>query len=184
MSYHVGLPQFSIDRTGRPAMKTQYLIIVLLFTVSACGFHLRGSTQQASVEVSEVYVSATGAGSVANEIKSQLADAGTRAVASIDRAKYVLRLEREFFDQTVLSVSSATGKVEEYQLSLTVYLTLIDAKGEELIAGEEIRLARDYVFDEDAVLGKFEEERVLREELVSQAASRIIRRLNAEAGTR
>ena len=95
-----------------------------------------------------------------------------------------LRLEKEFFNRSVLSVSADTGKVEEYQLTLTVSLTLIDSKGKELIPGDEIRLVRDYTFDEDAVLGKFEEEKVLRDELVSQAASEIIRRLNAEARSR
>ena len=184
MSYYVGLPQHKIDCTGHPVMKTHFLIIVLFFTLSACGFHLRGSQQKTSVEISNVFVSNIGGESIAKEVKLQLAGAGARAVASVDEAKFVLRLEKEFFNRSVLSVSADTGKVEEYQLTLTVSLTLIDSKGKELIPGDEIRLVRDYTFDEDAVLGKFEEEKVLRDELVSQAASEIIRRLNAEAEPR
>ena len=184
MSYYVGLAQHKIDCTGHPVMKTHYLIIVLFFTLSACGFHLRGSQQKTSVEISNVFVSNIGGESIAREVKLQLAGAGARAVASADKAKFVLRLEKEFFNRSVLSVSADTGKVEEYQLTLAVSLTLIDSKGKELISGDEIRLVRDYTFDEDAVLGKFEEEKVLRDELVSQAASEIIRRLNAEARSR
>ena len=184
MSYYVGLAQHKIDCTGHPVMKTHYLIIVLFFTLSACGFHLRGSQQKTSVEISNVFVSNIGGESIAKEVKLQLAGAGARAVASADKAKFVLRLEKEFFNRSVLSVSADTGKVEEYQLTLAVSLTLIDSKGKELISGDEIRLVRDYTFDEDAVLGKFEEEKVLRDELVSEAASEIIRRLNAEAGSR
>ncbi len=184
MSYYVDLPQPGIDCTGHPVMKTQYLIIVLLFTLSACGFHLRGSQQKTSVEISKVFVSNISGGSVANEVKLQLVSASARSVESADKAKYILRLEKEFIDRSVLSVSADTGKVEEYQLTLTVFLTLIDSKGKELITGDEIRLSRDYTFDEDAVLGKFEEEKVLRDELVSEAASEIIRRLDAEARSR
>ncbi len=184
MSYYVGLPQHKIDCTGHPVMKTHYLIIVLFFTLSACGFHLRGSQQKTSVEISNVFVSNIGGESIAKEVKLQLAGAGARAVASADKAKLVLRLEKEIFNRSVLSVSADTGKVEEYLLTLTVSMTLIDSKGKELIPGDEIRLARDYTFDEDAVLGKFEEEKVLRDELVSEAASEIIRRVDAEARSR
>ena len=165
-------------------MKTHYLIIVLLFTMSACGFHLRGSQQKtATVEVSRVYVSNIGAPLVAREVKAQLAGAGARAVARAEKAKYVLKLEQEVFEQTVLSVSADTGKVEEYQIALDLYLTLIDSKGKELILGERLQLTRDYTFDENAVLGKFEEEKVLRNELVSEASSEIIRRLSAETNS-
>jgi outer membrane lipopolysaccharide assembly protein LptE/RlpB len=58
-------------------------------------------------------------------------------------------------------------------------MTIINSKGVELLLDEEIRLVRDYTFDEDAVLGKFAEEDVLRKELSREAAEEISRRLNA-----
>jgi LPS-assembly lipoprotein len=160
-------------------MKTQYLLVILLFTLSACGFHLRGSQQRAAaIVVSKVYVVNAGASTVTPIVKSQLAGAGATAVESIAKAEYTLTLEREYFEQTVLSVSATTGKVEEYQITLTLYMSVVDAKGVELLAGEPIRSVRDYTFDEDAVLGKFAEEQVLREELSRQAAAEILRRFN------
>lgn len=165
-------------------MKTQYLIILLLFSLSACGFHLRGSGQNTTIKAITVYVTNQNANLIAREVKQQLTGGGAKAVVSAEGAKYMVKLENEYFDQTVLSVSPDTGKVEEYQISMSVNLTVIDATGKERIIGEEIRLIREYTFDEDAVLGKYEEEQVLRDELVAQAASEIIRRLNAEEETR
>jgi LPS-assembly lipoprotein len=157
-------------------MKTQYLLIVILFLVSACGFHLRGSQKNSRNEVDlKVYLVSNRANTVAPIVKSQLAN----AVDNVAEAQYTLKLEREFFDQTVLSVSASTGKVEEYQITLSLYMTIIDAKGTELLLDEEIRLVRDYTFDEDAVLGKFAEEEVLREELSDQLAGEVMQRLNA-----
>jgi LPS-assembly lipoprotein len=160
-------------------MKTQYLLIVLLFTLTACGFHLRGWQQTAAVEVAKIYVSSLGANNVVREVKSQLQGAGASAVASAAEAEFTLRIERENFNQTVLSVSATTGKVEEYQITLTVTMSVVDASGKELLVGEGIRLARDFTFDEDAVLGKAAEEDVLREDLIRQTAAQILRRLNA-----
>ena len=160
-------------------MKTQTLLIFLLFSLAACGFHLRGSQQTTAVEVAKVYVSSLGANKVAREVKLQLQGAGASAVASVGEAEYTLRLERENFDQTVLSVSATTGKVEEYQITLTVTMSVVDASGKELLVGEGIRLARDFTFDEDVVLGKAAEEDVLRGDLIRQIAAQILRRLNA-----
>jgi len=170
----------SLCGPGRASMKRLLLVLCLVLFVTACGFHLRGYQQRVSSSVSSVYISDTAAAGVAGEVASQMAESGARIAKEIDGAEYLVRLEREKFDQTVLSVSAATGKVEEYELTVTVFLTLLDAKGRELISAEKIRGARDYTFDEDAVLGKFEEEDVLREELLAQVASEIVRRVNAE----
>ncbi len=160
-------------------MKTQYLLVFLLFTLAACGFHLRGSQQKAAnIVVAKVYVANAGAATVTPIVRSQLTSAGASAVKSAAKAEYTLRLERERFEQTVLSVSASTGKVEEYQIALTLYMSVIDSGGQELLLEEPIRTVRDYTFDEDAVLGKFAEEQVLREELSRQAAAEILSRLN------
>ena len=163
-------------------MKTRLVLIFLVLSLSACGFHLRGSQQKSRVEVAKVYVVNAGATNVTREVKSLLASAGAKAVSSIAKAKYVLRLERETYDQTVLSVSADTGKVEQYQITITLLMTLQDSAGKDLASGEEIRLAMDYTFDEDAVLGKIEEESVIQNELAKEAAGQVIRRLNELAG--
>lgn len=160
-------------------MKPQYLLIILLFTLSACGFQLRGSQQNASVPVAKVYVSAAGANTVAKEVNLQLIGAGSAAVASVADAEFTLKLEKEYFDRTVLSVSAQTGKVEEYKITLTVYMSVLDANGTELLVAEQVREARDFTFDENAVLGKFTEEKVLRDDLTRQVAAQIMRRLSS-----
>lgn len=159
-------------------MKTQYLFVSLFFLLSACGFHLRGTQQNAKIEVAKVYVVSEGASLVTEQVKAQLRAAGSASVASVDEAKYTLTLYKEYVEQIVLSASAETGKVQEYQLILTVGMTVSAAGSEEALASEKIRLTRDYTFDDSAVLGKATEEKLLRDELAEEAAAQVLRHLS------
>ena len=170
-------------------MKTRCLIILLVFSLSACGFQLRGYNPKKArgggasrAQVTNVYVNEVDASVVATRVIDQLSTGGSKIVQEPGKAKYILKLESEKFVQNVLSVSATTGKVEEYQLSLSLYLSLREASGKELVTREQIRFSKDYTFDEDAVLGTFEEEEALNQELIGLAADEIVRRVNSEAG--
>ncbi len=70
-----------------------------------------------------------------------------------------------------------TGKVEEFQLSMSVRITITDSENNELISNQLIRVNRDYAFDERTVLGSETERAQLIDEMSRQTASQIIRRL-------
>ena len=64
----------------------------------------------------------------------------------------VLSAYDENYQRRVLSVDSNTGKAREYELAYTVKFNLVDGDGEALVSEQLVRLVRDFVFDEDAVL--------------------------------
>ena len=160
-------------------MKLRHIpLISALVCLAACGFQLRGTNLQALQE-SPVQVKSKGAGTLANEVKKQLLDAGIRTVKSESDAEYVITLSNEYFERSVLSVSPDTGKVEEYELSYRAYLTVRDPDGQIVLKSEPVTAERSYTFDEGSVLGKFEEENVLRRDIAKQAASTVLRRLQS-----
>ncbi len=164
-------------------MKISVLHIVLLVAilVQGCGYHLRGHSPQVKAEGGySVHIDAR-AGALADAVKSQLTVSGIRVADRIKGADYVLTLSNGEFERQVVSVSPETGKVEEYLVVFSARVSLSDANGEALVAGQVVRVSGDYTFDEDAALGKFSEEETIREELVEQAATQIIRRLNTLA---
>lgn len=165
-------------------MRIHHLLLLAALTLSACGFHLRGSQVATSASYSRLYIDSVAASNISAEVRSQLGVADKTITATSGEAEYTLRLENESVQRSVLTVSAVTGKVEEYQISVSVKMSVSDQKGESLLVDEGIRVVRDYAFDEDAVLGKFEEEQVLRKELIQRAASQIIRRLEAVAKAR
>ncbi|HEY7840043.1 MAG TPA: LPS assembly lipoprotein LptE [Gammaproteobacteria bacterium] len=155
--------------------------IALVTTLSGCGFHLRGSGSQfAGIEGERIFVSDSRATTVAAQVRSQLGLAGAALTASVGDANYRLLIANERLDREVLSVSPQTGKIEEYQLLLRVSLSITAASGETLVDRQQISLSRDFTYDEDAALGKFSEEQLLREEMTREAADQILRRLGAQ----
>jgi LPS-assembly lipoprotein len=152
------------------------LLIFSLACLCACGFQLRGSNLDA-LQGSSFYIKSSGNNSLAREVKKQLAFAEIRIVNSSQEADYVVELGNESFNRKILSVSADTGKVEEYELHYSTSLTVTDAAGKSLANNDPITAQRDFTFDEDTVLGKFDEEKKLREEIREYAAASIVRRL-------
>jgi Rare lipoprotein B len=159
-------------------MQLRACLLLLAAALCACDFHLRGSSLEALRE-SRVYITADRAPGLAQQVKRQLEFAGVPAVNTIGEAKYIIGLRDEFFNRSVLTVSADTGKVEEYELTYTVNLSITGQDGKILLQPEAVTAQRYFTFDEDSVLGKFDEENKLREELTRYAADTVLRRLQA-----
>jgi LPS-assembly lipoprotein len=156
-------------------------LLIALLLLAACGFHLRGYKEPATMQVSSVYLQTADNGDIARAVRSQLKAGKTRLTDTAEAAQYVINLGKQKVQRRVLSVSATTGKAEEYQVILSVVVSITDPDGETLLADQLIKLSRDYTFDEDAVLGKSAEEEELLGDLTDQAANQILDRLNAVA---
>lgn len=128
---------------------------------------------------SRIFVQSSGANILAAEVRQQLEKSGITTVKSASEAEYVIKLNNENFGRSILSVSSTTGKVEEYEITYRANLSITGADGESLVKSVPITAARDYTFNEDAVLSKFTEENVLRRDIAKYAAASVLRRLRA-----
>ncbi len=159
-------------------MKAHLILICLLLLTTACGFHLRGS-QLTEFDISNIYINPSSAPRLAREVKSQLAGAGVTLASSSQGASYVVTLKEEKFEKSVLSVNPSTGKVEEYQLVFNAKIDATHTDGRNIVEDDKVRTSRDFTFDEDSVLGKFSEEEILQDDLIRQAASQVLRRLQA-----
>jgi len=157
-------------------MKVRLLLIYFLLLTTACGFHLRGS-QTTKINVDNIFIN--GNSVLAEKVKSQFKNAGTSFATSPQNAAYIITLKESHFEKSVLSVSPATGKVEEYQMLFQAKVDAMRADGTYIIENENINVVRDFAFDENAVLGEFSEESIIQEDLIRRAASQVLRRLQA-----
>jgi LPS-assembly lipoprotein len=158
--------------------KYSLLIGVMLISVSACGFQLRGTQANYLSNISSIYLVDNDASSVGREVRTQLSLTGIEFTSASEEAKYTLQIFNQDINQSVLSVSAITGKIEEYQLQLLVRMTLTDVEKNARLNNQLISVTRDYAFDDLAVLGSESERQLLIDEMTKQAASQIIRRLN------
>ena len=79
--------------------------------------------------------------------------------------------------KTILSVN-AQGRVTEYRLQLNYRFRLVDAKGRELVAANEINLSRDISYSDSNILAKDLEEGLLWRDMNNDLVNQIVRRLS------
>ncbi|CAN5705529.1 hypothetical protein BH18PSE1_BH18PSE1_07300 [soil metagenome] len=157
-------------------MMKSVVVLAIILCGNGCGFHLRGSSPVA-LRFSGVFVESAGAPRVAAQLQRQLQYNGVALTGKPALAEAVVTLRGERFEQRVLSVDPRTGKVREFELAYRVELMVADAKGHSLLAAQSIDLLRDYTFDETAALAKSDEEQLLRQEIIQDAAATVLRRL-------
>lgn len=163
----------------KPENRTNILIFAfLLIGLNACGFQLRGTNLQA-LQDAKIFIQSSNASTLTSEVKRQLLDADVRLVSSAKEANYLVILSNESFNRKVLSVSPATGKVEEYEVTYTAMLKITNTDGNLESINEPITASRDYIFGEGSVLGTFKQESVLKKDITKQTATAVLRRLRA-----
>jgi LPS-assembly lipoprotein len=151
------------------------IVPLLALLLQGCGFQLQGRNrlpQYMSVVHIDTDDSHT---SFARELRLTLDAAGVRVVEDPSAAGTTVRILKDESGQRVLSVS-ARNTPEEYE----VYYELeyaVESRGNEVLAPQELRLERNYAYDETAVLAKQREEQQLRDAMARDLASRVMRRL-------
>lgn len=154
------------------------LVILLLVSLGlgGCGYHLRGSAPFFD-ETHSVYLQ-TSNDLIFDEMAVHIRDSGTTIASTKDEADAVLRLGKEAFSKRTLAVDPDTGKEREFELSYSVSFALIKSDGEVLAENQTVKVLRDYVFDDDQVIGKSREQEVLKKEMRRDAVSQILTRLS------
>ncbi|MCG2634220.1 MAG: LPS assembly lipoprotein LptE [Gammaproteobacteria bacterium] len=153
--------------------------LVILLLLAGCGFKLRGSYALGDA-FSESYLQSNGrvSAQLLESLKQGLTSSGSRVVAQRSEAGAIIILQAEKVDRRVLTVSSS-AKVREYELYYGIDFEVQDAVGETLVRRQRVELRRDYLFDQNEVLAKDNEEAQVREEMVREAGQQILRRIQA-----
>ncbi len=147
--------------------------------LTACGFHLRGGEAlPASMERTHL-VLADDTGDLGRALRPLLESSGAQLVEGADDAATLL-VTRDRMRREILTVGRE-ARVNEFQLRYEVAFTVRDAAGETLVPEQDVELTRDFTFDEASVLGKANEEALLREELYSEMARLILFHLSRAA---
>lgn len=157
---------------------TVVTILVLSLALSACGFKLRGSVELPPV-LQDTYVESqnpyTG---MARSLRSELKAAGANVLENKEQASAVLTVVAERSENRVLSVGSS-GRASEYELFDEVVFELRDNENNILVKKQTLRMTRDLVFDETALLGTISEAEGIHRQMRANLARQIIVRIEA-----
>lgn len=162
--------------------KVAVLFCLMLIGLSACGFHLRGDYQLPD-EMSSVYLSAKNLHSeLLLDLKRTLKTNGSQVVTDATLAQATIKIEKETLVERVVSVDNL-GRASEYEIKLRlVYSVSVSEKKPASafsIKNRKLELIRDYIYDNEAVLGKSREKNVLIRDMQRDASRLIMLQIQA-----
>jgi len=153
------------------------LLLLMVLTLAACGFHLRGSNlKDVQFAFKSLYLKAAGETPFVADLRRTLKASQITLAATPDTADLVLEIVSEQTVKQILSLSGA-GRVQEYQLFYNVSLRAYDNQQNDWLPAEEIWLSRILAYDDAPVLAKEQEEALLYKDMRSDAVGQAVRRL-------
>jgi LPS-assembly lipoprotein len=150
---------------------------VALALLAGCGFHLRGQAPLPAVAATPYVETEDRYSPLYSALDRRLRAAGARPAASAAGASVVIRLHVDDTGRELLSVT-AENKPGEYEVYYAAEYSVTNG-ATELISRKQVKLTRDYGYDESAVLAKAHAEESLRVALAGEIADLILRRLAA-----
>jgi len=163
--------------TSHSVDMTSYKIIPFIFLfLTACSYHLRGDVALAQ-GMDTLYIEAA-SGQLQQEISNALkiASAG-KLVSTPAEAAVVVKISKENLNSQILSMNAA-GRSNQLELIYQLTFSISDAAGKSLLDRQELNVKREYFNDQTQILGKANEEFVIRAEMYKQAADALIGRIN------
>ena len=162
----------------RQALPRAVALIVLAASLTACGFHLRGSDGRFNMPFQSIYLAFPETSPLGTELKRNLRGGDTKVVTEADQAQARFDVLSESRGKSILSLNSQ-GRVREYLLTYTLVFRVRDTAGAELLGPTEISLKRSITFNETEVLAKESEEALLYRDMQTDLVQQILRRLAA-----
>ena len=152
-------------------------MLLVLAVAAGCCFQLRGQSPLPPVVASHFVEAEDHYSPLYAALDKRLRAAGATPAEDATTAPAVIRLHVDDTGRDVLSVT-ADNKPGEYEVYYTAEFSVTSGVNE-LIERKQVKLTRDYGYDESAVLAKEHEEGFLRDALAGEIADLILRRLAA-----
>jgi len=150
-------------------------LVAIAAAVSGCGFHFRGDVGFPP-EMAVTYINTADRYSPFYRALTRVLDrGGVRVTDDPAAADATIRVHQDSTGQRVLTVS-ARNTPREYDVFYTVRYSVL-ADGREVLPEQTLTLTQDYTFDERRVLGKRNEEQVLREAIAADLVDLVVQQL-------
>ena len=159
-----------------PARRNLFISVIMLLTLAlaACGFQLRGT---ADLAFKNVYIQG-GKLSVTRDLERTLKTNGVQIAAKSEDAELLLEMVSESNQKRIMSLSGG-GLVREFELIYLLNFRIREASNPIWGPVQTIRNRRDFSYNDNALLGKVEEEERLNADMRQDAIREILRRLTA-----
>lgn len=164
------------SRTLSVSRRKAVLCMAMLFTLtlSACGFQLRGT---ADLAFKNVYIQG-GKLSISRDLERTFKTNGVQIATKSEDAELLLEMVSENSQKRIMSLSGG-GLVREFELIYLLSFRIREASNPIWGPVQTIRNRRDFSYNDNALLGKAEEEERLNADMRQDAIRDVLRRLTA-----
>lgn len=162
---------------AKPGLIAIGLILLILPTISACGFKLRGPIELPP-EIGSLFVQAPPESRVRDPIIQQLRSSQIQVADEPDHTCAIIRISDERHSSRVIAVDR-NNKALARELHYRLTFDLVTTGGVQLVPPQTLELTRSYEDSDRGVLGKQLEAELLHEEMLTDAAKQILSRLRA-----
>ena len=153
------------------------LALLIAAILAGCGFQLRGA-QSGGLPYKSLYIALPETADVRVWLERYVrATGGTEILSEGKLAEATFQQLDDTRQKTILSVNTK-GRVREYRLQLSYRFRIVNARGQEVLAPNEINLSRDITYDDSNVLAKDLEEGLLWRDMNNDLVNQIMRRLS------
>lgn len=155
-------------------------LLMTLFLIAGCGFHLRGNVNL-SDSLKQLYVASSDPyGPITLQLKQILGHSGVELHDNPGPQITTLTVKNERYKTTTFS-QSASAQTTQYTLVLSLDYSLEDNKGNLLYGPKTISTQQNYTVNQDAVLTTGTQEDITRSSLQKQAVYLLLEQLSSPA---
>lgn len=159
------------------AQTPKLIVACLCLLLAACGYQLQ-SYDRLPAEMQQTFLQAGNHYSpFYRQLRRALDDAGITLTSDPSQATATLVISKDDTGQRLVTISAQNQPLEFevfYEISY-----LVKSKDGALLPLQVISVTRDYTYDQTIVLGKRQEEEILREELARDLVRRVLRSLDS-----
>lgn len=153
------------------------LCMLLLATLSACGFALRGSRPDSRLPFSTLYLDAARNTPLERDLRSAiLAQDDIKLTTDAKSAQATVHIISEAEERKILTLN-AQGQVREFSLLYRLRYEVKQADGKVLLKPSELALQAFMSYSEAQALAKETEQKMIFSDLRSDAINQIIRQM-------
>lgn len=152
------------------------LMILTVLLLTACGYHLRGEMDLPS-EMKSIYLEGASA-PLQEQFRRSLASSQVQLVSSRAAAGTIITVSNEENLKRALSLGSS-GYANQFGLEYRLNYQVTDANNKPLVTSQPVDIKREYFNNQQLILGKDNEETVIRNEMYQQAVRTIINQIRA-----
>ena len=161
----------------RRVVRRLVLPLTAVLATAGCGFQFKG-TAEFPPEMAVMHIAAADRYSpFYRELVTVLRRSDVQLTDDPAQARTILRIRNDETGRRLLSVT-ARNVPAEYEVYYRVRFS-VDVDGVETVPPEQLALTRDFAFNETRVLGKGNEEDVIRHAIASDLVGLVTRRLTA-----